>query len=305
MSPWILWTVFSVVVAAMLALDLGVFHRQAHEVSVREALRWTAVWVALGLAFAGFLYLEYDHAHAAEYLACWMTEYALSVDNIFVILVIFTYFGVPTASRHRVLFWGILGAMAMRGLFLVGGLALIQSFHWMMYVLGAVLVLTAIKLLLQKESAVEPEKNLVLRLARRFLPVTAQYEGESFVVRRAGRSYVTPLFLALLVVESTDVLFAVDSVPAALGLSKDPLILYTSNVFAILGLRSLFFAVAGLLQYLHYLKFGLCAILMFVGLKMMLPEEHKIPVEIALSVVVGILAIAVVASLIHQWRSKK
>ena len=300
MESWILWTVFGVVLAVMMALDLGVFHRRAHEVSVREALLWTAVWVVLGLSFCGFMYLQYDHRKAAEYLACYLTEYALSVDNIFVFLVIFTYFGVPGASRHRVLFWGILGALVMRGAFLVGGVALIHAFHWTVYVLGGILILTGVKLLAQKEVDVDPGKNVVLRLARRFLPVTAGYEGQSFFVRHGGRRLATPLFLTLLVVESTDVMFAVDSVPAALSLSKDLLVVYTSNVFAILGLRSLFFAVAGLLGYLHYLKYGLSAILVFVGIKMLLPEEHKIPIEAALAAVGGILLVAVIASVIRS-----
>ena len=300
MESWILWTVFGAVVTVMMALDLGVFHRKAHEVSVKEALVWTAIWVTLGLAFGAFLYLHYDHPKAAEYLACYLTEYALSVDNIFVFLVIFTYFAVPSDCRHRVLFWGILGALGMRAAFLVGGVALIQKFHWTVYVLGGILILTGVKLLLQEEGDVDPEKNIVLRLARRFLPVTAQYEGQRFSVRKDGRLFATPLLLTLLVVESTDVMFAVDSVPAALSLSKDLLVVYTSNVFAILGLRSLFFAVAGLLGFLRYLKVGLSAILVFVGIKMLLPEEHKIPIEAALAVVGGILLVAVIASVIRS-----
>ncbi len=304
MPPWLMWTVFGAIVLTMLVLDLGVFHRKAHEVSVKEALAWTAVWVTLGLSFAVFVHYQYDRAKAVEYLTCWLTEYALSVDNIFVFLVIFTYFGVPGESRHRVLFWGILGALVMRALFLLGGVALIERFHWMVYVLGGVLLLTGVKLMFQKEGGTDPERNLVLRLARRFLPVTEGYEGSRFFVRRGERLFGTPLFLALLVVESTDVLFAVDSVPAALGISQDTFVLYTSNVFAILGLRSLFFAVAGLLRFLHYLKYGLSAILVFVGIKMLLPEEHKIPVEIALLVVAGILVLAVLASLLHGRLSR-
>ena len=299
MDSTILWTVFGVIVVVVMALDLGVFHRKAHDVSVREALTWTAVWVALGLGFGVFVLLERGRATAAEYFACYLTEYALSVDNIFVFLVIFTYFGVPSDCRHRVLFWGILGALGMRAVFLVSGIALIQKFHWTVYILGAILILTGIKLFRQGDEKLEPEKNLVLRLAKRFLPVTEGYVGQRFFVERDGRRFATPLFLTLLVVESTDVMFAVDSVPAALSLSKDVLVVYTSNVFAILGLRSLFFAVAGMLQYLHYLKYGLSAILVFVGIKMVLPEDRKIPIEIALSIVGGILVIAVVASLIR------
>jgi tellurite resistance protein TerC len=302
MANPILWTVFGLVVAVVMALDLGVFHRKAHEVSVREALAWTAVWVALGLGFGVFVLFERGRPTAAEYFACYLTEYALSVDNIFVFLVIFTYFGVPGDCRHRVLFWGILGALGMRAIFLTSGIVLIEKFHWTVYVLGAVLIFTGIKLFRQGDAELQPEKNLVLRLARRFLPVTEGYEGNRFFVRRAGKRFATPLFLTLLVVESTDVMFAVDSVPAALSLSKDLLVVYTSNVFAILGLRSLFFAVAGLLQYLHYLKYGLSAILVFVGIKMVLPESRKIPIEIALSIVGGILLLAVVASVIRTKR---
>ena len=311
-SNWFLWSVFGVVVLTMMALDLGVFHKKQHVVSVREALTWTAVWVALSLCFALAIRVWVDPVFLAdprnsvenrpslEYLACYLTEYALSVDNIFVFLVIFSYFAIPEASQHRVLFWGIFGAMLMRALFLLVGIEAIQRFHWMVWVLGGLLILTGVKLFLQKEDAqLDPEKNVVLRLARRFLPVTNEFHGSKFWVVQGGRRVATPLFLALLVVETTDVLFAIDSVPAALGISQNLLVVYTSNVFAILGLRSLFFAVGGLLKFLHYLKPGLSAILVFVGVKMVLPEEHKIPISAALSVVGGILVLAVVASLVR------
>jgi len=314
METWLPWAIFGVIVVGMMVLDLGVFHRKAHEVSVKEALGWTAVWITLALLFGAYIYFSIDVPAGAaaaaaglappepkwiEYITCWLTEYALSVDNIFVFLVIFTYFGVPADSRHRVLFWGILGAMAMRAVFLLCGVALIQTFHWTVYLLGGILILTAVKLAFSGDDEMKPERNLMLRIARRFVPVTEGYEGSRFFVVREGRRYATPLFLALLVVESTDVLFAVDSVPAALGISQDTFVLYTSNIFAILGLRSLFFAVAGLLKYLHYLKLGLSAILAFVGVKMVLPEQYKIPVHIALGVVGGILVLAVVASLVR------
>jgi tellurite resistance protein TerC len=307
-----LWLGFGAVVLVMLALDLGVFHKKAHMVSVREALVWTGVWVALGLLFALAIRTWVDPRFLAqpghsperrpslEYLTCYLTEYALSVDNIFVFLVIFSYFAIPAESQHRVLFWGILGAMVMRGLFLLVGIQAIERFHWMVWVLGGLLVLTGIKLLFQgDEDQVHPEKNLVLRLARRFLPVTNEFHGARFFVRVDGRRLATPLFLALLVVETTDVLFALDSVPAALGISQNLFVVYTSNIFAILGLRSLFFAVGGLLRYLHYLKYGLSAILVFVGVKMLLPEERKIPISVALAVVGGILLVAVVASVVR------
>lgn len=299
MDDWILWSIFGVVVGGMMALDLGIFHRQAHEVSVKEALTWTGIWIALGLSFNALVWFKQGHDKGLEFLTCYLTEYALSVDNIFVFLVIFTYFAIPRDCQHRVLFWGILGALAMRGLFLIVGVALIEKFHWTIYVLGAILLLTGVKLLFQKEDQVEPERNIMLRLARRFLPVTDAYEGSRFFVRRDSRLLATPLFLALLVVETTDVLFAVDSVPAALGISHDTFILYTSNIFAIMGLRSLFFAVSGLLRYLHYLKYGLSIILIFIGVKMLIAQWYKMPVQVALGTVAGILLVAVVASMIR------
>jgi tellurite resistance protein TerC len=301
MQTW-LWIVFGVVVAGVMALDLGVLHRKAREVSLREAMGWTATWIALAAAFNALLWIKYDPEKAKAFTTCYLTEYALSVDNIFVFLVIFSYFNVPREAQHRVLLWGILGALVMRGAFLVAGVALIERFHWTIYVLGGVLLLTGFKLMFQKEGQVDPEKNLILRIARRALPVSNRYEGARFFVRPldgGGRLFVTPLFLALLVVETTDVLFAVDSVPAALGISQDTLVLYTSNVFAILGLRSLFFAVEGLLRYLHYLKYGLSLILIFVGAKMLAARHFHVPVEASLGVVAGILLLAIVASMIR------
>jgi tellurite resistance protein TerC len=292
----LLWVLFAVLVAATMIVDLGVLKKRQGPQSTRAALGWTAVWVAVGLAFCGVLAVWDSRESATEYLACYLTEYALSVDNIFVFLVIFTFFAVPAEQQRRVLFWGIFGAMIMRGIFLFCGVALVERFHWTVWILGGILVLTGIKLLFQQDGHVDPEKNPVLRIARRVLPLTPRYEGERFFVKRDGRLLATPLFLALLVVESTDVLFAVDSVPAALALSKERLVLFTSNIFAILGLRSLFFAVSGMLRYLRFLKLGLSAILIFVGVKMLLPEEHKIPIGIALAVVGGIMLVSILAS---------
>jgi tellurite resistance protein TerC len=301
-----LWTVFGAVTFGMLALDLGVFHKKAHEVSVKEALAWTGVWIAIGLAFCAAIAIVVDPKHAdaearpsIEFLTCYVTEYALSVDNIFVFLVIFTYFGIPRESQHRVLFWGILGAMVLRGLFLVAGIEALERFHWTMYILGGLLVVTGIKLLFQREDDLEPEKNAVLRLARRYLPVTNEFVGSRFFVVEKSRKLATPLFLCLLVVETSDVVFALDSVPAALGISQNLFVVYTSNIFAILGLRSLFFAVGGLLRYLHYLKYGLSLVLVFIGVKMLLPAKHKIPISTALVVVGGILLLAVIASVVR------
>jgi len=308
----ILWIVFGVVVLVMMALDLGVFHKKAHVVSVREALTWTAIWVAIGLGFALAIRIWVDPQYLAdpsrsadlrpslEFLTCYLTEYALSVDNIFVFLVIFSFFAIPAESQHRVLFWGILGAMLMRALFLLVGIGAIERFHWMIWVLGGLLIVTGVKLFFQKEETeLDPSKNFVLRLAKKFMPVTDKFHGSQFFVKIGGKNHATPLFMALLVVETTDVLFALDSVPAALGISQNLFVVYTSNIFAILGLRSLFFAVGGLLKYLHYLKFGLSLILVFVGVKMLMPEEHKIPISVALGVVGGILLLAVIASVVR------
>jgi tellurite resistance protein TerC len=307
MEGWVLWAVFGALVFGGLVLDLGVFHKAQRAVSVKEALGFTALWIAVAIAFNVMVYMFVDPEHpdsatrpSIEFLTCYLTEYALSVDNIFVFLVIFRYFAVPPESQHRVLFWGILGAMAMRGAFLVVGIEAIQRFHWMVWVLGGLLVITGGKLLFQGDNdEANPERNIVLRLARRFLPVTNQFVGPHFFTRVGGRKFATPLFLALLVVETTDVLFAIDSVPAALGISQNLFVVYTSNIFAILGLRSLFFAVGGLLHLLHYLKYGLSIVLIFIGVKMLLPDSHKIPITWALGVVGGVLLVAVVASLIR------
>jgi len=303
----VLWAVFGVVVLGGMAIDLGILHKKDKPVSVKQALWFTALWISVALAFgvAIRIFVDPEHTEAAtrpsiEYLTCYITEYALSVDNIFVFLVIFRYFGIPPASQHRVLLWGVLGAMFMRGLFLYIGIAAIERFHWVIWVLGVLLIVTGVKLALQRDHAeMEPEKNFMLRLARRFLPVTNQFVGSRFFTRVDGRLFATPLFLALLVVETTDVLFAVDSVPAALGISRDLFVVYTSNIFAILGLRSLFFAVGGLMSLLYYLEYGLSAVLVFIGVKMLLPEHMKIPITWALGTVLGILAVAVVASLIR------
>ena len=295
-----LWGLFALLVAATFVVDLGVLNKKDKQLSTRAALAWTGVWVAIGLGFCGVLAIFDEPGRATEYLACYMTEYALSVDNIFVFLVIFSFFAVPPEHQRRVLFWGIFGAMVLRGAFLFGGVALVERFHWTVWVLGGILILTGIKLFFQKEGEVHPDKNPILKIARRVLPLTHEYDGDKFFTRRAGKLLATPMFLALLVVESTDLLFAVDSVPAALALSKDRLVLYTSNVFAILGLRSLFFAVAGLLRYLRYLRVGLSAILVFVGVKMCLPEHSKLPIGVALGVVAGILAISILASVLRR-----
>ncbi len=294
-----LWVLFNVFVLAMLALDLGVFHRKAHVIKFKEALGWCAVWITLALLFNLGIYLWRGPVRALEFLTGYLIEYSLSVDNIFVFLLIFSYFRVPSLYRHKVLFWGILGALIMRAIFILAGVTLIHKFHWIIYVFGAFLVLTGIKMALEKEKEIHPERNPVLKLFRRFMPVTDRYQEGKFVVKRAKQYLATPLFVVLLVVETTDVVFAVDSIPAVLAITLDPFIVYTSNVFAILGLRSLYFALAGIMELFHYLHYGLSAILVFVGTKMLLAEIYKIPVGIALVVVASILLISVIASVVR------
>jgi tellurite resistance protein TerC len=307
MQLWVLWAVFGAVVLGGLVLDLGVLHKRDQKVSIKRALAFTSIWVAVALVFDVLIHLFVDPTRAStssrpsvEFLTCYVTEYALSVDNIFVFIVVFRYFAIPAWSQHRVLLWGVLGAMAMRAMFLWAGIAALHRFNWTMYVLGAILIITGIRLAVRNDDdEMKPENNFVLRGARKFLPVTDQLTGSRFFVRVAGRRCATPLFLALLVVETTDILFAVDSVPAALGISQDMFVVYTSNIFAILGLRSLFFAVGGLVQWLHYLEHGLAAVLVFIGVKMLLPEEHAIPITWSLGVVLAILLVAIAASLIR------
>ena len=300
MSNQILWwIVFNIFVLAMLTLDLGIFHRKAHEVKVKEALVWSFVWIGLALLFNVGVYFWQGPQTALEFLTGYLIEKSLSVDNIFVFLLIFSYFRVPALYQHKVLFWGILGALIMRAIFIVAGVALIQKFHWMIYIFGGLLILTGIKMALQKDMEIHPERNPVLRLFQRFIPVTKDYEDDKFFFKRSGRYFATPLFITLLIVETTDLIFAVDSIPAILAITTDPFIVYTSNVFAILGLRALFFALAGIMQLFHYLHYGLSAILVFVGIKMLLADLYKTPVGISLGVVAGFLLISVIASIIR------
>ncbi|HXH83083.1 MAG TPA: TerC family protein [Candidatus Tectomicrobia bacterium] len=293
------WVGFLAFVVAMLAVDLGIFHRTAHRVTIREAAVWSAVWVSLAGAFAVLVAATMGGTKGVEFVTGYVVEWSLSVDNLFVFLVIFQYFAVPADARHRVLFYGILGAILMRGAFIAGGIALLTLFHWIIYVFGAFLILTGAKLAFQSEESVQVEKNPVLRLAQRVLPVTRAYEGHAFLVRRAAGSWaVTPLFLVLLVVESTDVVFAVDSVPAILAITRDPFIVYTSNIFAILGLRALFFLIAGVIDYFRYLRYGLSAVLVFVGIKMVASEVYKVHPAVSLAVIVTLLGASIVASLV-------
>jgi tellurite resistance protein TerC len=298
----VLWIGFNLFVLAMLALDLGVFHRKAHVIKIKEALVWSGVWITLALLFNLGIYLWRGQETALEFLAGYLIEKSLSVDNIFVFLLIFSYFGVPPLYQHKVLFWGILGALIMRAVFIATGITLIEKFHWTIYLFGAILVLTGVKMALQKDRKIQPERNPVIRLFRRCVPVTEDYAQDKFFIKRAGRYLATPLFIVLIVVETTDVIFAVDSIPAILAITLDPFIVYTSNVFAILGLRALYFALSGVMELFHHLHYGLSVVLVFVGIKMLLTDLYKIPVSIALSVVAGILLVSVMASIFDKER---
>ena len=290
------WIAFNAFVVLMLVLDLSVFHRKAHQVHFREALGFSVMWIMLAAIFAVGVYFWRGRASALEFTTGYLVEESLSVDNLFVFLLIFRYFRVPNEYQHKVLFWGIVGALVMRGIFILAGVALIQRFHWIIYVFGFFLVYTGVQLLRSGEKEIHPEQNPVLRAFRRWMPVTKDYEGSRFLVRREGL-YATPLLLVLIVVETSDVMFAADSIPAVLAISRDPFIVYTSNVFAILGLRSLYFALAGLMEAFHYLHYGLSVILMFIGVKMLISGYYKIPTGVALAVVGGVLVLSVVASL--------
>jgi tellurite resistance protein TerC len=292
------WILFNVFVAVMLALDLGVLNRRSHPVKFREALILSGVWIMLAGAFAVLVFFWHGHASALEFVTGYVVELSLSVDNLFVFLVIFRYFKVPGEQQHKVLFWGILGALILRGMFILVGVNLIQRFHWVTYIFGALLVYSGLKLLRQGDTDIHPEKNPLLRLFRRVLPVTKDYVGGKFFVRRVGL-FATPLFVVLLVIETTDVLFAVDSIPAVLAITLNAFIVYTSNVFAILGLRSMYFALAGTMDMFHHLHYGLSVVLMFVGVKMLGSHYFQIPTVWTLVVVVLVLGASVLASVVH------
>lgn len=296
------WVGFNVFVLAMLALDLGVFHRKAHVVSVREALTWTGIWVALALVFNVVLYFVMGAEPALAFLTGYLIEKSLSMDNVFVFYLIFTCFGVPAAYQHRVLFWGILGALIMRAILIAWGIALINQFHWVIYVFGAFLIYTGFKMLFTQHTEIHPESNPALKLFRRFMPVTNDYHKDRFFVKLGNIRYATPLFAVLLLVETTDLVFALDSIPAIIAITREPFIVYTSNVFAILGLRALYFALAGVVRMFDYLHYGFSAILTFVGVKMIISHYYKIPIVVSLAVIASVLAISVVASVIKARR---
>jgi tellurite resistance protein TerC len=292
------WVLFNLFVLAMLALDLWIFHRPGHTVKFREAVAWSVGWILLAAAFAALVYFWHGRETAVEFTTGYIIELSLSVDNLFIFLLIFRYFKVPSDYQHKVLFWGIVGALVMRGMFIVVGIGLIRKFHWIIFVFGAFLVYSGARLLGTKETGIDPEKNPMVRLFRRLMPVTADYEGDKFLVRRP-KLYATPLLVVLVVVEVTDLLFATDSIPAVLAITLKPLVVYTSNVFAILGLRSLFFVLAGMMDNFHYLHYGLAVVLIFIGGKMLASDYFEIPTVWALGAVGGVLLISMAASVVR------
>lgn len=296
------WGVFGAFVLLMLALDLGVFHRKDHVIRPREALVWSGVWVALALAFGGYVWARHGSASGLEYLTGYVIEKSLSVDNIFVFVVLFGALGIPALYQHRVLFWGILSALVLRGAMIAGGAALLERFHWVIYVFGAFLVLTGVKLLLVKGAASHPERSSLFRLLRRVVPASSRLDGNHFFTVEGGRRVATPLFFALAMIELTDVVFAVDSIPAIFAVTQEPFIVFTSNIFAILGLRSLYFLLAGFVERFTYLKPSLAFVLVFVGAKMALVDVVKLHPAVSLAVIVGILATGVVASVARARR---
>jgi tellurite resistance protein TerC len=304
-----LWVGFNIFVLAMLALDLFVFNKEAHEIHAREAAAWSLLWVVLALIFAVGIYLYLGRESALEFLTGYLIEKALSVDNIFVFILIFSYFAVPARYQHRILFWGVLGALIMRGGMIGLGAYLIHRFHWIIYLFGGFLVITGIRMATHKEQAEDLGKNPVIRLVHRFLPVTPAYHGQKFFVREArpgeeGHLVATPLFVVLLLIETTDLIFAVDSIPAIFAITQDAFLIYTSNVFAILGLRALYFLLAGVIEKFHYLKLGLSVVLIFVGVKMLLSGVRPVPIGLSLAFIALVLALSVIASLLFPRRSE-
>jgi TerC family integral membrane protein len=300
-NSW-LWIGFNVFVLAMLALDLGIFHRKAHAISIKEASIWSLVWIALAMIFNAGIYFFSGPEPALQFFTGYLIEKSLSVDNIFVFVLLFTSFSVPVAYQHRVLFWGVLGALVLRGMMIALGVVLLETFHWIIYLFGAFLLFIGIRMCLHKEAEVHPERNPLLKLVRRIVPVTRDYEGDRFMVRRAGQIWATPLLLVLLVIETTDLIFALDSIPAIFAVTQDPFLVYTSNVFAILGLRSLYFVFANVMGKFHYLKLGLAVVLSFVGAKLILTGIYHISTALSLAVIAVVLAAAIVASVVRARR---
>ncbi len=305
------WIGFHIFIFLMLAIDLGVFHKKTHKVPVKEAIIWSIVWISLAILFSIciplFIYPDPDQGKtkALEFLTGYVIEYSLSVDNIFVFILIFSYFKVDDRYQHKVLFWGILGALIMRAIFIFAGVALINRFHWIVIIFGVFLIFTGIRMMFQKEAPADPEKNPIVRFFRKFLPVTNEFHGDRLFIKQNRRLYATPLFLVLVIIETSDLIFAVDSIPAILAISKDTFIVYTSNIFAILGLRSLYFAVAGIMGYFRYLKIGLAFVLTFVGLKMLMAFIHfEIPIVLSLIIIISILLISILSSVIIRPKAE-
>lgn len=303
MNIWF-WVIFNAVILALLFLDLAVWNREGRVIPFKQALISSLWWILLAGAFAFFIHVRMSPTKSLEFVTGYLVEEALSVDNLFVFILLFKYFKVPPEQERTVLFWGIIGALIMRGVFIVAGVALIQRFHWILYLFGAFLIYTGFKLMGGNDDQVDPSKNLVLKWSRRLLPVTDHYDGGKFFSRGNGRLFVTPLFIVLLVVETTDILFATDSIPAILAISRDPFVVYTSNVFAILGLRSLFFALSGLMKLFRYLNYGLAVVLMFIGAKMLVGFRYHIPTWAALLVIAGVLGLAVLASVVFPKKEE-
>lgn len=298
------WFGFLVFVLLMLAMDLGVFQRKSHEIKIKEALIWSAVWISLALIFNYGVYIWMGKEKAVEFITAYLIEKSLSIDNLFVFLMLFNYFNVDSKYQHKVLFWGILGALVMRAIFIFAGVALISKFHWIIYVFGVFLIYTGAKMLVHKDEKIEPDKNPLVRLVKKFFPVTEESHGGSFFVRIDSKIFITPLFIVLLIIEFTDLIFAVDSIPAVLAISNDSFIIFTSNVFAILGLRALYFAFAGITKFFYYLKYGLSAILVFVGIKMVITDLFHIPVVFSLLTIAAILIISVLLSIIFPKKER-
>lgn len=304
MSTSSLWLFFNLFILGMLILDLGVFHRKAQVVSVKEALLWTGIWMGLAFLFNVFVYYQFGETKAYEFFTGYVIEKSLSVDNIFVFIMIFTFFKVPASAQHKVLFWGIAGALVMRVIFILVGVELIHNFHWLIFIFGGFLIFTGIRFITQDDTTINPDRNLLVRLVRKIIPITADFRGDNFFVREDGKLKGTPLFVVVILIEASDLIFAVDSIPAVLSISDDAFIVYTSNVFAILGLRSLYFALAGIEKFFRYLKYGLAAVLIFVGIKMAIADFYKIETEISLFFIVITLGISVLASMISQSHKK-
>ena len=316
-ANWLFWVLFHVFVLAALALDLGVFHRKARVISFREALAWTAIWIALATLFAVLIYL-FGHVMTGrperptrvltlEFITGYVVEEALSVDNLFVFLVIFNYFAVPEAQQHRVLFFGVLGALVMRGIFIGAGVGLLSHVHWVLYIFGGLLIVSGIRFLVLGEHKVDPSKNPLVKTLRRFVPVTPDYQGGKFFIRKLqenSRLYATPLLVVLLVIETTDIVFSVDSIPAILAITLNGFIVYTSNVFAILGLRSMYFAVSGLMKIFRFLRYGLALVLILVGVKMLAADYFRVPIGATLGVVAGVLLLSIAISVAFPATSK-